>query len=129
MTEIMVINRIFHQAHKKQAQNMAKNSRVGETHKKKTGFLPLKNLEFRPILPSTSQPVNKHINKTKWCPGDSSRDPFIPKRWVGHNSPFKGSCELTIPKRSRSQNCRGENFFPCFHQLSHPVTRLMGSRD
>ena len=61
MTEIMVINRIFHQAHKKQAQDMAKNSRVGETHKK-TGFLPLKNLEFLPILPWTSQPVNKHTS-------------------------------------------------------------------
>ena len=38
-------------------------------------------------------------NKKKWSPGDSTRALFIPKRWRSRTTPWKGSRELTIPKK------------------------------
>ena len=56
------------------------------------------------LLVSGRVPKKMEENKKNTSPGDSNRDLFIPKRWVGHVcSHLKGSRELTIPKRSRKR--------------------------
>ena len=46
------------------------------------------------------RPRKQHI------PGDSSRDLLKSPNVGGHRKPLKGSRELTIPKKSRSQKCQ-----------------------
>ena len=69
---------------------------------------------------SNGNPQEKTRTK-KDSPGDSSRDLFIPTRWRSRLQPLKGSRELTIPKRSRLQNCQGnETMFCVFLTTNHP---------